>query len=223
MRYDFDCFSICQRRDLSTPVSTTYPPLPRDLSNINTASPSAPPAGRLKPKPYRTDCGSIPRRVAPRAVTFLHQSYHMVHASTATPAVTAARAGFVSVASSPAADAARRPARPLKRSRKDQAAEAAGLSVGAQAGVGLLRTSTRPTTISPSSSSARLYERSDTLNSRLDMPRSRFEGLLSIALLAGGGRITRSRRSRRGGKCWGRGRSAPRSGGARAGGAGAGS
>jgi len=64
----------------------------------------------------------------------------MVDASTAPPAVTAAVSGYVAVAFSSAADAARRPARPLKRSRNDQAAEAAGLSVGAQAG-GLLKTS----------------------------------------------------------------------------------
>jgi len=71
----------------------------------------------------------------------------MEGASTAPPAVAAAVPGFVSVASSSAMDAARRPTRPLKRSRKDQAAEAAGLSVGAQAG-GLLRTtSTLPTLI----------------------------------------------------------------------------
>jgi len=69
----------------------------------------------------------------------------MVDASTAPPAVAAAVPGFVAVASpSSAAGAARRPARPLKRSRKDQAAEAAGLSAWAQAR-GLLRTSTRPT------------------------------------------------------------------------------
>ena len=56
----------------------------------------------------------------------------MVDASTAPPAVAAAVSGFIAVASSSAADAARRPARPLKRSRKDQAAEAAGLSGWAQ-------------------------------------------------------------------------------------------
>jgi len=50
----------------------------------------------------------------------------MVEASTAPPAVAAAVSGFIAVGSSSAADAARRPARPLKRSRKDQAAEAAG-------------------------------------------------------------------------------------------------
>jgi len=73
----------------------------------------------------------------------------VVDASTAPPAVAAAVPGFVAVDSSSAADhAARRPARPLKRSRKDQAAEAAGLSVGAQA-VGLLRTSTQPTLLIP--------------------------------------------------------------------------
>ena len=77
----------------------------------------------------------------------LRQSYHMVDAYTAPSAIVAAVPSFVSLASSSTADAARRPARPLKRSRKDQAAEAAGLSVGAQAG-GLLRTSTRPTLIS---------------------------------------------------------------------------
>jgi len=58
----------------------------------------------------------------------------MVNASTAPPAVAVAVPGLVSTASSFAADAARRPVRPLKRSRKDQAAEAAGLSVGAEAG-----------------------------------------------------------------------------------------
>jgi len=58
----------------------------------------------------------------------------MVDASTAPPAVAAVIPGFVYIASSSAADVARRPARPLRRSRKDQAAEAAGLSVRAQVG-----------------------------------------------------------------------------------------
>jgi hypothetical protein len=58
----------------------------------------------------------------------------------APPAGAAAVPSFVAVASSSAADAARRPARPLKRSRKEQVAEAAGLSVGGKAGR-LLRTS----------------------------------------------------------------------------------
>ena len=82
----------------------------------------------------------------------------MVDATTAPPAVAAAAPGFVAVASS---YAARRPVRPLKRSRKDQAAEAAGLSVGAQAG-GLFdnKHSTDVVDISSSSTSARLYERS---------------------------------------------------------------
>jgi hypothetical protein len=47
------------------------------------------------------------------------------------------------------------------------------------------------------------------------MIRSRFECLLSTSLQSGGGRSTRSRRSRHGSKCQGRGRSAaPRSRGA---------
>ena len=54
---------------------------------------------------------------------FPSQSYHMADAFTAPPAVAAAVLGFVSVATSVAKDATRRPARPLKRSRKDQAAE----------------------------------------------------------------------------------------------------
>jgi hypothetical protein len=57
----------------------------------------------------------------------------MVDASPAPPAVAAAVPSFVAVASS-AADAARRHVRPLKRSRKEQAADATGLSVRAQAG-----------------------------------------------------------------------------------------
>jgi hypothetical protein len=64
----------------------------------------------------------------------------MSDAATAPPAVAAAVSGYVSVKSSAAVDAARRPTRPLKRWRKEQAAEAAGGSVGAQAGA-LLRTS----------------------------------------------------------------------------------
>ena len=58
----------------------------------------------------------------------------MVDASTAVPAVAAAVSGFIAVGISSAADAARRraPARPLKRSRKDQEAEAAGLNGWAQ-------------------------------------------------------------------------------------------
>ena len=68
----------------------------------------------------------------------------MVDASTGPPAVAAAVPGFFAVASSSAADAARRPARPLKRSRKDQAAEAAGLGLGGQAGS---EKSARPTLI----------------------------------------------------------------------------
>jgi hypothetical protein len=70
----------------------------------------------------------------------------MVEASTAPPAVAAAVPSFV--ASCSAVDVAWRPVRPLKRSRKEQAADAAGLSVWAQAG-GLLRARTRPSCISP--------------------------------------------------------------------------
>ena len=62
----------------------------------------------------------------------------MVDAPTDPPAIATTVPGFVTVASVSAADTARRPARPLKRSRKDQAAEAAGLTVWRHAG-GLLR------------------------------------------------------------------------------------
>ena len=138
---------------LSTPTLSmnyevaTDDPGPATINQIAPDSderlPSTPPAGCLKPKPS-PDGSLLSANTTTASRECRHFSSpelsHMASASTAPPAVAAAVPGYIAVGSSSATDAARRPARPLKRSRKDQAAEAAGLSVGAKPR-GLLRTS----------------------------------------------------------------------------------